>query len=54
MYLGYKEQNCIVYFLNMQQTNKGELTVMASYGCYEAMAVRIHPLVFFVAEKEAY
>ena len=60
MYLGYKEQKCIVLFLTMQQTKRNVLTAMALYNCYEAMVVRRHPLVYckfiglFLAGKVAY
>ena len=41
MYLGYNDQNWLVHFLILQQSNRGLLTAMAFYECYESMAVRI-------------
>ena len=45
-YQGYQEQNCIIYFLVMQQTDRVLLTVMALYNRYEAMEVSRRQLVF--------
>ena len=39
MYLGYKESNCMIHFLIIQQTNRGLLTAIASDDLFEAMAV---------------
>ena len=51
MYYRYKEQNCIIYFLVMQQLDKVLLTAMALYDWYEAMEVSRHQLVFSVLRK---
>ena len=39
MYLGYKDENCMIHFLIMQQTYRGLLTAIASDDLFKAMAV---------------
>ena len=51
MYSGFKEQNCMVHYLVMQQTNRFLLTAVASYVCFEAMAVRKCPLLYYLLRK---
>ena len=48
MYLGHKDQNCMVLFLIMKKTDRVLLTAMASYDCCEDT-----PIVLFLAEKVA-
>ena len=51
MYLGYKEQNCIIHYIIIQQTNKGLLTTVDLNDCYEAMVVNRYLLVYSVRRK---
>ena len=50
--MGYREHNCIIDFLIMQQTNWGLLTTVALNNCYEAMVVYRHMLVYFLLRTE--
>ena len=50
MYVGFQEQNCI-NFLVIQQTNMVLLTAMASYDCFEAIALRKYTLVYSLLKK---
>ena len=52
MYLGNKEQNCIIHFLIMQQTNRGLLTTRALNDCYEAMVASKHLLICSLLRKK--
>ena len=52
--LKYKEQNFIIYFLVMQETDKVFLTAMALYDWYEAMQVSRHQLVFICLENSLF
>ena len=52
IYLGYKEQNCIINFLIMKQTNRVLLTTVVLNDCYEAMVVRRHLLVYSLLRKQ--
>ena len=55
MYLEYKENNCIVNFLNMEHSNRVLLTAMASYVWFEAIyASKKIPFTLFISEKVGY
>ena len=49
--LGYKEQNCIVLFLTMQETKRVLHTVVAFNDCYDFKVVSKHLLVGSLLRK---